>query len=234
MKVTPACDATIMAAPRSPSILRIMPFLTLVRELCLIAAALCFMANQLWRHPASHASDIRPPRKEAIATAEQRSGARVAARQLQTVAPPPPPSPACACYGTGYYWEEVLAELNSYYSYEGAPMCVIANMNPQAPTETLYSSPVFMPLCNQLANATALASLTSTVDELVSAVASNTAVLSCGSGGRRLETEPAAISAKAVMDEFLARRPDFVAKMDDELLTGLQELGEDFGLPARV
>ena len=41
-------------------------------------------------------------------------------------------------------------------------------------------------------------------------------------------------SAKEVMDEFLANRPDIAAKLDGELLAGIEELGQYFGLPARA
>ena len=82
-----------------------------------------------------------------------------------------------------------------------------------------------------------VATLESTVTTLESTVATHTAALSCdASGGRRLETdEPAAAaSAKHIIDAFLARRPDVAAKMDADSLAGFEELGQDFGLPARA
>ena len=98
-----------------------------------------------------------------------------------------------------------------------------------------------MPLCSFMTTATSTAAtvttLSATVATLESTVATHTAALSCdASGGRRLETdEPAAAaSAKHIIDAFLARRPDVAAKMDADSLAGFEELGQDFGLPARA
>ena len=112
-----------------------------------------------------------------------------------------------------------------------------------------------MPLCSFMTTATSTAAtvttlsttvatlestittLESTITTLESTVATHTATLSCdASGGRRLETdEPAAAaSAKDVVDAFLARHPDIAAKMDADFLVRFEELGQDFGLPARA
>ena len=72
--------------------------------------------------------------------------------------------------------------------------------------------------------------------QLISAVASNTAALSCASSGRRLETEEEVPypSVDEVLSKYLQDNSDFAAKMDAASVDKLKELGQHFGLPAHA
>ena len=91
-----------------------------------------------------------------------------------------------------------------------------------------------MPSCNTFA----LANLSTTVSTLSTTVSTLSAMLSCNTGGRRLDDDDNndrdRATAKDVMDTFLATRPALAAKMDGELRAGMEELGQHFGLPAHA
>ena len=89
-----------------------------------------------------------------------------------------------------------------------------------------------MPSCNTFAPA----NLSTTVSTLSTTVSTLSAMLSCNTGGRRLDDDDNSDSATAkdVMDTFLATRPALAAKMDGELRAGMEELGQHFGLPAHA
>jgi hypothetical protein len=80
-------------------------------------------------------------------------------------------------------------------------------------------------------------------------VAALSAALSCGAGGRRLETDASfapseplvkeseppvkeSSTAKAIVDDFLSRRPDLAATLTAEQRAVIEDLGQHFWLPA--
>jgi hypothetical protein len=71
-------------------------------------------------------------------------------------------------------------------------------------------------------------------------VAALSTALSCGAGGRRLETdmsfmpsEPSdSTSATSIVDDLPSRRPDLAGTLTEEQRAGIEELGQHFGLPA--
>ena len=83
--------------------------------------------------------------------------------------------------------------------------------------------------------------LTANVANVASSVADHSAMLSCDASGRRLaDTLPdpspssptPAPTAKDVMEEYLARYPEFAATLTDEQRAIIDQHGQDFGLPA--
>ena len=74
----------------------------------------------------------------------------------------------------------------------------------------------------------------------IQVVAALSAALSCGAGGRRLETdtsfmpsEPSdSTSATSIVDDLPSRRPDLAGTLTAEQRAGIEELGQHFGLPA--
>ena len=83
--------------------------------------------------------------------------------------------------------------------------------------------------------------LTANVANVASSVADHSAMLSCDASGRRLaDTLPdpspsaptPAPTAKDVMEEYLARYPEFAATLTDEQRALIDQHGQDFGLPA--
>ena len=71
-------------------------------------------------------------------------------------------------------------------------------------------------------------------------VAALSGALSCGAGGRRLETDAASApsvpsestTAQTIVDDFLSRRPDLAGTLTAEQRAGMEELGQHFGVPA--
>jgi hypothetical protein len=71
-------------------------------------------------------------------------------------------------------------------------------------------------------------------------VAALSAALSCGAGGRRLETDASSApsvpsestTAQTIVDDFLSRRPDLAGTLTAEQRAGMEELGQHFGVPA--
>ena len=77
------------------------------------------------------------------------------------------------------------------------------------------------------------------VANVASSVADHSAMLSCDASGRRLadtlpdpSPPPAAPTAKEVMEDYLARYPEFAATLTDEQRALIDQHGQDFGLPA--
>jgi hypothetical protein len=83
------------------------------------------------------------------------------------------------------------------------------------------------------------------VADLTSGVAALSGALSCGAaGGRRLDmdtdmsfapsvSEPSeSTTAKAIVDDFLSRRPDLAMTLTAEQRAVIEDLGQHFGLPA--
>jgi len=67
------------------------------------------------------------------------------------------------------------------------------------------------------------------------------AALSCGAGGRRLETDTSSsvpsepsesTTAQTIVGDFLSRRPDLAGTLTAEQRAGIEELGQHFGQPA--
>ena len=91
-----------------------------------------------------------------------------------------------------------------------------------------------------------VAAQSSTLSTLSANVAALSGALSCGAGGRRLETdvsfapsvpsEPSGPSesttAQAIVDDFLSRRPDLAMTLTAEQRAVIEDLGQHFGLPA--
>ena len=84
------------------------------------------------------------------------------------------------------------------------------------------------------------------VADLSSGVAALSGALNCGAGGRRLDmdidtdmsfapsvSEPSeSTTAKAIVDDFLSRRPDLAMTLTAEQRAVIEDLGQHFGLPA--
>ena len=82
------------------------------------------------------------------------------------------------------------------------------------------------------------------VADLSTGVAALSGALSCGAGGRRLDmdtdmsfapsvSEPSeSTTAKAIVDDFLSRRPDLAMTLTAEQRAVIEDLGQHFGLPA--
>ena len=86
-----------------------------------------------------------------------------------------------------------------------------------------------------------VANVATSVTNVASSVADHSAMLSCDASGRRLaDTLPdpsssaptPAPTAKDVMEEYLARYPEFAATLTDEQRAIIDQHGQDFGLPA--
>jgi uncharacterized coiled-coil protein SlyX len=99
---------------------------------------------------------------------------------------------------------------------------------------------------NVAAQSSALSTQSSTLSTLSANVAALSGALSCGAGGRRLDTdvsfapsepsepsEPSdSTTAKAIVDDFLSRRPDLAMTLTAEQRAVIEDLGQHFGLPA--
>jgi hypothetical protein len=85
-----------------------------------------------------------------------------------------------------------------------------------------------------------VAAQSSTLSTLSGNVAALSAALSCGAGGRRLETDASSApsvpsestTAQTIVDDFLSRRPDLAGTLTAEQRAGMEELGQHFGVPA--
>jgi hypothetical protein len=129
--------------------------------------------------------------------------------------------------------------LDSQFNYLNGPRLIVAM--PTSPTAATSMES----LAQQVA---ALSASVAALSPLSANVAALSAALSCGAGGRRLETdassapsvpsEPSGPSesttAKTIVDDFLSRRPDLAVSLTAEQRAGMEQLGQHFGLPALV
>jgi hypothetical protein len=114
-----------------------------------------------------------------------------------------------------------------------------ANVAAQSSTLTTLAA-------NVAAQSSTLSELSASVADLspLSAnVAALSAALSCGAGGRRLETDTSSApsvpsepsdstSATSIVDNLPSRRPGLAGTLTAEQRAGMEELGQHFGLPA--
>jgi hypothetical protein len=107
-----------------------------------------------------------------------------------------------------------------------------------AAVDTLTSLVANLTATVALLNETLTANVANVIT-VASSVADHSAVLSCDASGRRLANTPddplpptPTPTAKDVMEEYLARHPEFAATLTDEQRSHVEELGQDFGLPA--
>ena len=77
-------------------------------------------------------------------------------------------------------------------------------------------------------------SVASSLTTLSSTVAAHTSALSCASGRRLEEEEPAAISSEETTEDYLLKRLTFVGSLTSEQLAHFEELEQLFGLPAHA
>ena len=209
-----------VAADAAQHCVAVMLFLNFI-VLCVIAASI---KNQAPHAVAgdSTSSVTSPPSGRRLHEAAKRQ-LRVDPNTLQWF----DPDTDCSCYG--HNWTAIE------YNY-GTPFCTLAF--PTAAQSTggdVFLGLTELPACNYYATNASVSDLSTTVRDLATTVQGLSAALSCASNGRRLGMdEPTATSAKVVMDKFLASRPHIAAKMDGELMAGMEELGQHFGLPARA
>jgi uncharacterized coiled-coil protein SlyX len=93
---------------------------------------------------------------------------------------------------------------------------------------------------NVAAQSSALSTQSSTLSALSANVAALSTALSCGAGGRRLETDTSFVpsepsdstSATSIVDDLPSRRPDLAGTLTAEQRAGMEEIGQHFGLPA--
>jgi hypothetical protein len=117
--------------------------------------------------------------------------------------------------------------LDSHFDYLDGPSLVVSTA----------ASPIQV-LAQQVAE------LSANVAAQSSNVAALSGALSCGAGGRRLDmdtdmsfapsvSEPSeSTTAKAIVDDFLSRRPDLAMTLTAEQRAVIEDLGQHFGLPA--
>ena len=135
--------------------------------------------------------------------------------------------------------------LDSQFIYLNGPRLIV-----EMPTSPSAATASMEALTQQVAalsaSVAALSPLPASVaalSALPASVAALSAALSCGAGGRRLETDtsfaPAVPSdpsestiAMTIVDDFLNRRPDLAGTLTAEQRAGMEELGQHFGLPA--
>ena len=111
-----------------------------------------------------------------------------------------------------------------------------ANVDAQSSALSTQSST----LSTLSSNVAAQSNTLSTLSTLSANVAALSAALSCGAGGRRLETdtsfmpsEPSdSTSATSIVDDLPSRRPDLAGTLTAEQRAGIEELGQHFGQPA--
>jgi hypothetical protein len=145
--------------------------------------------------------------------------------------------------------------LDSEFIYLNGPRLIVAMpTSPSAATSMeALAQQVATLSANVAAQSSALSTLStlsanvaaqsSTLSTLSANVAALSGALSCSAGGRRLETdvsfspsvpsEPSESStAKAIVDDFLSRRPDLAGTLTAEQRAVIEDLGQHFGLPA--
>jgi len=148
--------------------------------------------------------------------------------------------------------------LDSQFIYLDGPRLIVAM--PTSPTAATSVEALTQQIAALSANVAAQSSALSTqsstlltlsasvaaLSPLSGNVAALSAALSCGAGGRRLETdassaasvlsEPSGPSesttAQTIVDDFLSLRPDLAGTLTAEQRAGMEELGQHFGLPA--
>jgi hypothetical protein len=125
--------------------------------------------------------------------------------------------------------------LDSQFIYLNGPRLIV-----EMPTSPSAATASMEALTQQVA---ALSASVAALSPLPASVAALSEALSCGAGGRRLETDtsfaPAVPSdpsesttAMIIVDDFLNRRPDLAGTLTAEQRAGMEELGQHFGLPA--
>jgi hypothetical protein len=145
--------------------------------------------------------------------------------------------------------------LDSEFIYLNGPRLIVAMpTSPSAATSMeALAQEVATLSANVAAQSSALSTLStlsanvaaqsSTLSTLSANVAALSGALSCSAGGRRLDTdvsfspsvpsEPSESStAKAIVDDFLSRRPDLAMTLTAEQRAVIEDLGQHFGLPA--
>jgi hypothetical protein len=131
--------------------------------------------------------------------------------------------------------------LDSQFIYLSGPRLIVAM--PTSPTAATSLEALAQQIAGLSANVAAQSSALSTQSSTLSALSANVAALStalsCGAGGRRLETdmsfmpsEPSdSTSATSIGDDLPSRRPDLAGTLTAEQRAGIEELGQHFGLP---
>jgi uncharacterized coiled-coil protein SlyX len=121
-----------------------------------------------------------------------------------------------------------------------------ANVDAQSSALSTQSSTLSTLSANVAAQSSNVAAQSSTLSTLSANVAALSGALSCGADGRRLDadisfapsvpSEPSGPSdsttAKAIVDDFLSRRPDLAMALTAEQRAVIEDLGQHFGLPA--
>ena len=124
-----------------------------------------------------------------------------------------------------------------------------ANLAAQSSTLSTLSANVAAQssaLSTQSSTLSTLSASVAALSPLSANVAALSAALSCGAGGRRLETDassaPSVLSepsgpsesttAQTIVDDFLSLRPDLAGSLTADQRAGMEELGQHFGLPA--
>ena len=112
-------------------------------------------------------------------------------------------------------------------------------LSTQSSTLTTLSANV----ATQSSTLTTLSANVAALSPLSANVAALSAALSCGAGGRRLDTDTSSApsvpsepskstSATSIVDNLSSRRPDLAGTLTEEQRAGIEELGPHFGLPA--
>ena len=121
--------------------------------------------------------------------------------------------------------------LDSQFIYLNGPRLVVAMPTTPSAATSMET------LADQVA---ALSASVAALSPLPASVAALSAALSCGAGGRRLETDASSRSsgpsesttAKTIVNDFLSLRPDLAGTLTAEQRAGMEELGQHFGMPA--
>ena len=115
------------------------------------------------------------------------------------------------------------ANLDAHFTYVSSAELIVASSSPTPPPSPpppmeALTQQIAALAANVAAQSSALSTQSSTLSTLSGNVAALSAALSCGAGGRRLETQTDASSvpsvpsesatAQTIVDDFLSRRPD--------------------------
>jgi hypothetical protein len=137
------------------------------------------------------------------------------------------------------------ANLDAHFTYVSSAELTVASSSPPPPPSPppsmeALTQQIAALAANVAAQSSALSTQSSTLSTLSASVAALSAALSCGAGGRRLETDASSApsvpsestTAQTIVDDFLSRRPDLAGTLTAEQRAGMAELGQHFGVPA--